>query len=640
MEDKTYNLKIRNFVVISHVDHGKSTLADRFLEITGTIPAKKLREQFLDQMDLERERGITIKMTPVRMIYKIKNSKFEFRNPKPEILNPKSEIRNNQASRGLEQEFILNLIDTPGHVDFSYEVSRALAAVEGAVLLVDGTQGIQAQTLANLYLAKEQNLTIIGAINKIDLPIFHIEELADEIANLLGQDKDAILKISAKTGQNVEKLLDEIVRRIPPPSYKNSGILQALIFDSHYDPFQGVVAHVRVKQGQIKKGDKLYLISAKCNFEALDVGWFRPQMSPAPKLEAGEIGYIITGIKEPGIIRVGDTIIESNYAKNIADISSLKLPGYREPKPLIFAGFYPTTETRFEGLKDALLKLRLNDSALTFVEERHSALKKGFRLGFLGSLHMEIVKERIVREYGIDVLVTLPSVRYRVLMKDGKIKEIENPQELPQENHIKEIQEPWVKGEIITPAVYLGKILELIQICRGVTNLIENLEMDRLLIKFESPLADLVIGFYDSLKSISQGYASVAYELSDWRKGELVKLDILINGKIVEELSMIVPKERAEKIGRKTIQKLKELIPRELFPIPLQAALGGRIIARETIPALRKNVTAHLYGGDRTRKMKLWKKQKEGKKRLAEISELNIEPKVFFNLIKWQAESK
>jgi GTP-binding protein LepA len=640
MEDKTYNLKIRNFVVISHVDHGKSTLADRFLEITGTIPAKKLREQFLDQMDLERERGITIKMTPVRMIYKIKNSKFEFRNPKPEILNPKSEIRNNQASRGLEQEFILNLIDTPGHVDFSYEVSRALAAVEGAVLLVDGTQGIQAQTLANLYLAKEQNLTIIGAINKIDLPIFHIEELADEIANLLGQDKDAILRISAKTGQNVEKLLDEIVRKIPPPSYKNSGILQALIFDSHYDPFQGVVAHVRVKQGQIKKGDKLYLISAKRNFEALDVGWFRPQMSSAPKLEAGEIGYIITGIKEPGIIRVGDTIIESNSAKNIADISSLKLPGYREPKPLIFAGFYPTTETRFEGLKDALLKLRLNDSALTFVEERHSALKKGFRLGFLGSLHMEIVKERIVREYGIDVLVTLPSVRYRVLMKDGKIKEIENPQELPQENHIKEIQEPWVKGEIITPAVYLGKILELIQICRGVTNLIENLEMDRLLIKFESPLADLVIGFYDSLKSISQGYASVAYELSDWRKGELVKLDILINGKIVEELSMIVPKERAEKIGRKTIQKLKELIPRELFPIPLQAALGGRIIARETIPALRKNVTAHLYGGDRTRKMKLWKKQKEGKKRLAEISELNIEPKVFFNLIKWQAESK
>ncbi len=599
---------IRNFVIIAHVDHGKSTLADRFLELTSTISLHKFREQFLDQMELERERGITIKMAPVRMIYK---SEAEFSG----------------------SEFILNLIDTPGHVDFSYEVSRSLAAVEGAILLVDGTQGIQAQTIANLELAKREGLKIIGVINKIDLLIPDITELKKELANLIGTTAEKILQISAKTGQGVKNLLEEVIKQIPPPTGSTDAFFRALVFDSKYDPFRGVIAYIRVKDGKVRKGAKLQFVATSVQFEATEIGYFKPELSPCQELIAGEIGYIATGLKEVGVVKVGDTIISEIKDPKI-EVKAFALPGYREPQPMIFAGFYPIEENSFQALRDALLKLKLNDASLIFSEERQEALGKGLRVGFLGVLHMEIVKERLSREYGIEPIVTMPSVRYRIKLKNGAIKEIETPQQLPSEQEIIEIQEPWIKGEIILPGEYLGSILELVKQSRGEIKTVESLERGRVLLKFEAPLAEVIIGFYDKLKSVSRGYASATYEISDWRKGDLVKLDILIAHEIKPELSRIVSKQNVESLARSMVLKLKELLPQELFPVALQAAVSGRIIARETIPALRKNVTAHLYGGDRTRKMKLWKKQKEGKKRLAINAKIKVEPKIFFELLK------
>lgn len=590
---------IRNFVIIAHIDHGKSTLADRLLELTGTVPRRQLREQFLDQMELERERGITIKMQPVRMDYIFGG-----------------------------EPYVLNLIDTPGHVDFSYEVSRSLAAVEGAVILVDGTQGIQAQTLAHLALAKSEGLAIIGAINKIDLSIPDIEALAGELAMLIGTSPEKILRLSAKTGEGVERLLMEIIRSVQPPVGDRAAPFRALIFDSAYDPFRGAIAYVRVKEGTVRPGAALHLISSGLQFEALEVGYFKPGLMPQDTLTAGEIGYLATGLKQAERVRVGDTIAALDVHE--------ALPGYREPQALLFAGFYPPEEHSFEKLRDALAKLKLNDAALTFVEERQEALGKGFRVGFLGALHMEIVKERLAREYGIEPLVTMPSVRYRVKLRNGVTKEIETPQELPPEGDVLEIHEPWAEGEILLPQEYLGPILELVRGARGIRKAIETLERGRLRVKFEAPLAELIVGFYDRVKSVSRGYASIAYELTDWRAGELVKLDILIAGEAAEALSRIVPKTEAERIGRATIAKLKELLPREAFAVSLQAAVAGRILARETIPALRKDVTAHLYGGDRTRKMKLWRKQQAGKKRLAAMGRVRVEPRVFFNLLKME----
>lgn len=602
------NCKIRNFSIIAHVDHGKSTLADRLLEITDTVPARQFREQFLDQMELERERGITIKMQPVRMLW---HSSFA-------------------------DEYILNLIDTPGHVDFSYEVSRSLAAVEGAVLLVDGTQGIQAQTLAHLALAKAEGLTIIGAINKIDLEISDMETLSKEIAALVGTSADKILRVSGKTGDGAETLLKEIIHRVPPPAGDRSKSLQALIFDSHYDHFRGVIAYVRVKNGTLRKGDRLQLAVSGLVFEVMETGYFKPALEPCAELSVGEIGYVATGLKQAGVVKVGDTIIRAEARMTPRKSASLALAGYREPQPLLFAGFYPPRKEALEALRDAFSKLKLNDAAFTYDEERQEALGKGFRVGFLGALHLEIIKERLLREYGIEPLVTMPSVRYKIIRGGGEEMMIETPQEFPSGAQILEIQEPWVNGEILAPAEHLGQILELLREARGLAGAIETLERKRLLVRFEAPLAELIVGFYDKLKSVSRGYASVAYEVTGWRKENLVKLDILIAGEITDALSRIVPANEAERIGRATVEKLKDLLPREAFPVSLQASAMGRIIARETIPAFRKDVTGHLYGGDRTRKMKLWKKQQAGKKRLTETGRVNIEPKVFFDLLKME----
>lgn len=594
--------EIRNFVIIAHVDHGKSTLADRFLELTGSVERRKFREQFLDQMELERERGITIKMQPVRMRYR--------------------------ASGGSGPEYILNLIDTPGHVDFSYEVSRSLAAVEGAILLVDGTQGIQAQTIANLALAKREGLAVIGAINKVDLPIPDIDGLVAELAALIGDRPQEILRVSAKTGEGVEALLEAVIGRVPAPEQASGEAFRALIFDSKYDPYRGVIAYVRVEGGRIAQGETARLAVRGVSFEVMEVGYFQPELVPAGTLDSGEIGYIATGLKEAGHVRVGDTIVTAS--------GTPPLPDYQEPQPFLFAGFYPSAEQDFDQLKDALSKLKLNDAALTYVEERQEALGKGFRAGFLGTLHMEIVRERLGREYGIQPMITLPSVRYRITKRDGTLEEIESPRDLPPESELKEIAEPWTEGEIIVTAEYLGNVLALLRKFRGIPGPIDSMERGRVMARFAAPLAELVTDFYDTLKSVSRGYASLAYEVTHWQPEDLVKLEILIADESREELSRILPRSSAERVGRHTVAKLKKLLPREVFEVPLQAAVGGRILARETLPALRKDVTGYLYGGDRTRKMKLWKKQQAGKKRLRERGRVRVAPNVFFELLKFE----
>ncbi len=633
--------EIRNFSIIAHIDHGKSTLADRLLELTGTIEKRKMREQYLDMNPLEREKGITIKMQPVRMIWRPNHT---------EILNSKSEILNNLEIRNSkleipDSEFILNLIDTPGHVDFSYEVSRALAAVEGAILLVDATQGVQAQTVANLHLAQssEKKLVIIPVINKIDLPSAEVAKTKEELRELLKISEEDILEISAKTGLGVDKLLERIVEKIPPPraleeNKNNETPLRALIFDSIYDPYQGIVAYVRIFEGELKKTDTVYFMASESRGEALEAGIFSPQRKPKDQLETGEIGYIATGIKEPEKVKVGDTIIKYaaiSTSRHFGTPEGPKpLPGYKEPEPMVFASVFPENQDDYENLRESLKKLRLNDAAIFFEPEQIGAtLGRGFRVGFLGMLHMEITAERLKREYNMELVFSNPSVAFKAKAKH-KEEEVISPMKMPDLSVLEYLSEPWVRVEIISPAKYLGALTTLLKESGGVLGDTAVLSGERLLLKCEAPLREIIVDFYDKLKSISQGYASMAYEMLEYRRGDLVRLDILIAGEKVPAFSEIMPREKVYFLGRAKVQRLKELLPPELFAIALQAETDGRIIARETIPAMRKDVTGYLYGGDRSRKMKLWKKQQRGKKKLLASARVEISPEIFLKMLK------
>ncbi|MFQ6049946.1 MAG: translation elongation factor 4 [Candidatus Paceibacterales bacterium] len=589
----------RNFCIISHIDHGKSTLADRFLELTKTIPEGKMRPQFLDMMDLEREKGITIKMQPVRMTY---------------YLTPNT--------------YYLNLIDTPGHVDFSYEVSRSLAAVEGAILLIDGTKGIQAQTLANLELAKQQNLVIIPAVNKIDLPHAQIEETKEEIAQIFNILKDEIFTISAKYGTNVKGFLEAIIRKIPSPKGDSGKPLRALVFDSKYDPYKGVIAYLRIFDGEVLAGDKIYLIQAGIESQVKEIGYFKPTLEPSQELKAGEIGYVATGIKDPSMVRVGETITKLK-------IDQIKpLPGYQEPKPVVFASIYPKNPDDFQTLKEALDKLKLNDAAFIFEREKREFLGRGFRCGFLGSLHAEIICERLRREFDLDLIISTPSVIYKIIDKKDKEKLTFSASDLPDRSEIKQIQEPWVKLEMMTPVNYLGKVLEILKNLRGKHLKTKYFGQQRLLLIYEIPLRKIIVEFHDLLKGATQGFASMNYEILGYYPSDLVKLEILIAGRKEEVFSKVVEEDEAYQEGKKIISKLKEILPAQLFAVPLQAAVSGRIIARETIKAKRRDVVAPLYGGDYTRKRKLLEKQKKGKKRLKEKGRVIIPSKVFFEMFK------
>lgn len=615
---------IRNFVIIAHIDHGKSTLADRFLELTGTVEKRKMREQFLDTMELEREKGITIKMQPVRMQYNL--------NLKP---------------------YILNLIDTPGHVDFTYEVSRALACVEGAILLVDATQGVQAQTIANLHLARGAKLAIIPVINKIDLQGARIKETEDELVNLLGVKPDDIFKISGKTGEGVEKLLGAIMKLVPPPvkaeNYsdiaegnteslrlsasslrESANAPRALIFDSHFDNYRGVIAHVRIFEGEFRKQEKIFMLAAKSKAEIMEIGFFIPGLEAKEKLSSGEIGYIATGIKEPEEVRIGDTVVSLSAVDNGVQM----LPGYRQPKPMVFASIYPEDADDYEKLRDSLKKIKLNDASLFFEPEASDALGRGFRVGFLGMLHMEIIGERLKREYGLSLVFTIPSVAYLVAAKGEAENYIYSPSLMPEEHDITSLKEPWVRLEIISPQKFLGSIMELLRLTRGSYVSQEYFGRDRLLISYEVPLKDILVDFFDKLKSVSEGYGSLGYELLDYRASDLVRLDVLVAGEPERAFSQMVPRKDAYMEGRVIVEKLKEVLPKQLFAVSLQAAASGKIIARETISALKKDVTGYLYGGDRTRKMKLWKKQKRGKERLKAGGRVEIPPDVFLKVLK------
>ena len=595
-------MNIRNFVIIAHIDHGKSTLADRFLEVTGTVSQRKMREQFLDQMDLERERGITIKMQPVRMNFKYNG-----------------------------EEYILNLIDTPGHVDFTYEVSRALAAVEGAVLLVDATQGIQAQTIANLHLAKKENLKIIGVINKLDLvdDPEKIENLKQEIAKLTGQEPEEILAVSAKTGLNAEKILEKVIQTFPAPKIvapTEEKSFRALVFDSHFDAYKGVLAYIRVIEGEISKQKLINALATKSKIQILETGVFRPELVPVEKLSSGEIGYIATGLKNPTLIRVGDTLATSASAE--------PLPGYTEPKSMVWASFYPESADDFDLLKDALSKLKLNDAALHYEPETQEALGRGFRLGFLGMLHLDITAERLKREYNRNVIITTPTVSYKIKDRDGKISEIFTPADWPDTSKIESVEEPWIRLGILMPTRYLGGIMNLIGNYRGVYKSTDYLGMDHLILNFDMPLSDILVDFHDRLKSVSEGYASMNYEFLGYNPGSLIKLQVLIAGEPVEAFSKIVSKEKAYNEGNLLVKKLKEIVPKQYFPVALQAAIGGKVIARETIPAMRKDVTGYLYGGDVTRKNKLLDKQKKGKKKRAAFSRVQLDSEVYLEMFR------
>jgi len=586
--------RIRNFCIIAHIDHGKSTLADRLLELTGTLSQRQLTEQVLDQMDLEREKGITIKAKAVRMRYE---------------------------HDGVEYQ--LNLIDTPGHVDFAYEVSRSLAACEGAILVVDAAQGVEAQTLANVYLAIDHDLTVIPVINKIDLPSADPLRVTEEIEKVVGLPADDVLLASAKEGTGVEAILDAIVTRVPPPSGDRAAPLRALIFDSHYDAYKGVIAYVRVVDGAVGPGQRVRMMATESAADVLEVGVFRPTMSPVEGLAAGEVGYVATGLKDVREVRVGDTITSA-----VAPATE-PLPGYRPAKPMVFAGLYPTAADDYHLLRDALEKLRLNDASLVYEPESSVALGFGFRCGFLGMLHMEIIRERLEREYDLELLITAPSVEYRVKTTDGRELLVENPAALPPPNHISEIAEPWVRLDIIVPTRYIGAVMDLVQERRGVFKKMDYVDEQRVLIEDEMPLAELIVDFYDQLKSRTQGYASLDYTLADYREARLVKLDVLINGQPVDALSTIVHADKAQTQGRQLVEKLRGLIPRQLFDVPIQAAVGQKVIARETIRAMRKNVLAKCYGGDVTRKRKLLEKQAEGKKRMKRLGSVEIPQEAF-----------
>ncbi len=596
---------IRNFCIIAHVDHGKTTLADRLLERTGTIQPRNGVELVLDSMDLERERGVTIKASAVRMRYTARDGRT----------------------------YVLNLIDTPGHVDFSYEVGRAMAACEGAVLLVDATQGIEAQTLANLYLALEHDLVIIPVVNKIDLPAARPDEVAGEIAELLGVPDSEVLRISAKLGIGVEEVLEAVVQRIPPPRGDPEAPLQALIFDSHYDPYKGVIAYVRVVNGTLAMGRKIMVMSTGVTSEPVEIGVFTPDFTPTGRLEAGEVGYVATGLKSVRECRVGDTLTTADRP------APEPLPGFRPPKPMVFASFYPSEGEDYELLREALEKLQLNDAALVFQPETSQALGFGFRCGFLGMFHMEIVQERLEREYGLDIVATAPSVEYEVALRDGTVKTITRPSDLPDPSRIEEIREPWMKVTIITPADSIGPVMDLITSRRGVYQNMTYLDPRRVMIEAEVPLAELIIDFYDALKSRTRGYASMDYTFIGYRAGDLVKLDILVHGQPVDALALIVHREQAYPKGHALVEKLKEVIPRQLFDVAIQAAVGGRIIARATIKAMRKDVLAKCYGGDVTRKRKLLEKQKEGKKRLKMIGRVEVPQEAFLAVLRMGREA-
>ncbi len=595
---------LRNFSIIAHVDHGKSTLADRLLEMTGTVDPRQMQEQVLDSMDLERERGVTIKASPVRMFYEYKGDVYE-----------------------------LNLIDTPGHVDFTYEVSRALAACEGAILVVDASQGIEAQTLANLFLALENDLEIIPVVNKIDLPAAQPDLVAGEIANLLGIDADEVLRVSAKEGINVDKVLEAVVERIPPPRGNPTAPLRALVFDSQYDPYKGVVASVRVVDGVLRMGDMLRMMSTGADFEPLEVGVFAPDMRPTGELRTGEVGYVATGLKSVRDARVGDTItLAATPARD-------PLPGYKHMKPMVFAGIYPVESDDYNALRDALEKLQLNDAALVFEPETSQALGFGFRAGFLGMFHMEIVQERLEREYGLDVLFTAPSVAYKVLTTTGEEITIHSPAQLPEPTKIEEIREPWVRLEIYTPVDYIGPLMDLVMKRRGVFRRQEYLDQRRVLLEYDIPLSEILVDFYNELKARSRGYASMDYHFLEYRPGDLVKLDILVAGQPVDALSIIVHRDQAYRKGQKLVSKMKEVIPRQLFDVPIQAAIGKKVISRANVKALRKDVLAKCYGGDVTRKRKLLEKQKRGKKRLKMIGHVEIPQEAFMSVLRLEEES-
>ena len=592
--------KIRNFCIVAHIDHGKSTLADRLMEMTGQVSERDMEEQLLDSMDLERERGITIKLTPVRMFYKAKDG----------------------------EEYVFNLIDTPGHVDFTYEVSRSLKACEGAILIVDATQGVQAQTLANAYLAIDNDLEIMPVINKMDLASADPEGAAEEIETILGIDASGAPRISAKSGLNVDRVLEEIVKKIPAPDGDPNAPLKALIFDSFYDNFKGVICFVRVKDGCVKVGSKIKTFMSGKTFTVTEVGVFSPKMLPTAELSAGEVGYIAASVKSIEDTEVGDTITDAeNPAKE-------PLPGYKKALPMVFSGVFPLDGSKYNDLKDALLKLKLNDAALSIEPDNSVALGFGFRCGFLGLLHMDVIQERIEREFNLEIITTAPSVSYKVYKTDGSMLVVENPTHLPPVTEIAYMEEPIINAQIFTPPEFVGPIMELCQFKRGVYKDMVYLDKRRVQLKYTLPLNEIIYDFFDQLKSRTKGYASLDYEIAGYEKSDLVKLDMLLNGDVCDALSIIVHKDKAYERGRQIAERLKDVIPRQMFEIPIQAAVGGKIIARETVKAYRKDVLAKCYGGDVTRKKKLLEKQKEGKKKMRSIGSVEIPSEAFIEILK------
>ena len=591
---------IRNFSIIAHIDHGKSTLADRLLERTGTIEKRLMKEQVLDTMDLERERGISIKAKAVRISYKAKNG----------------------------EGYILNLIDTPGHVDFTYEVSRALAACEGALLVIDASQGIEAQTLANVHLARSNNLTIIPVLNKIDLPNADPDMVLTELKNVLGIEKDDVLLCSAKAGTGIEEILEAIVEKVPFPSGKKEAPLQALIFDSHYDEYRGTFTYFRIMNGTISSGSNILMMGTRKEFEVQEIGIFKPDLKPVKELSAGEVGYVIAGIKDVADARVGDTIT------NARQPAKTQLPGYQKAKPMVFCGFYPVNADDFENLRDALAKLQLNDASLFFEGETSAALGFGFRCGFLGLLHLEIIQERLEREYNLNLIATAPNVVYKINKNDGSSIFIDNPTKFPPQSTVESIEEPYLRITLLTPSAYVGPVMELAQSKRGEQKDMKYIEQTRAMLTYEIPLAEVLTEFYDMLKSYTKGYASMDYELIGYRKSNLVKLDILLNQEPVDALSTIVHKDKSYFVGKKLAEKLKEVIPRHQFQVPVQAAIGGKVIARETVRAIRKDVLQKCYGGDVSRKRKLLEKQKAGKKRMKRIGTVDVPQEAFMAVLR------
>ncbi len=591
--------RIRNFSIIAHIDHGKSTLADRLLQFTGALTEREMKDQFLDKMDLEREKGITIKLQPVRLNY--------------------------QARDG--QHYIINLIDTPGHVDFSYEVSRSLASCEGALLVVDATQGIEAQTLANVYMAMDLNLEIIGVVNKIDLPGAEPELVKEEMENVLGIDRNDIIPISAKLGIGIEEVLESIVQHVPAPKGDENGSLQALIFDSYFDPYKGAICYIRVMSGQVSKGEIIKMMSSGKEFEVIEIGVFSPFMTEVEGLKAGEVGYLAAGIKNVADTKVGDTVTSA------ADSAVKPLAGYQEVKPVVYCGLYPLENNDFERLREALEKLKLNDASLLYEPETSDALGFGFRCGFLGLLHLEIVKERLEREYNLSLLATAPSVIYKIALTDGSEVLVQNPNHWPSPQRIDGVMEPYVKAVIMVPNDYVGSVMELCQEKRGQFINLEYLTTHRVMVNYKLPLSEILYDFFDGLKSRTKGYASLDYEISGFEVSDLVKMDIMLNGEIVDALSFIVHKEKATYRARAIVERLRKIIPRQMYEVVIQAGIGSRIIARESIKALRKDVLAKCYGGDITRKKKLLEKQKEGKKRMKQIGHIEVPKEAFMSVL-------